>query len=150
MQPARDAAGAEGRHLVFMANPVGIRDTLATLLEAPPLCHLTPDGRGTAELVLAEVLNNVAEHAYAEGPGPVTVTLTPVAGGIHCSVVDEGAAMPGGRLPDGRLRGSPETALEDLPEGGFGWHLIRVLSRDLTYLRSDGCNCLSFLLPCDG
>jgi serine/threonine-protein kinase RsbW len=133
-----------------LADPVGVRDTLATLLETPPLCHLTPESRGTAELVLAEVLNNVAEHAYADRPGPVTVTLTPVAAGIHCSVVDEGTAMPGGRLPDGNLRGGPGTALEDLPEGGFGWHLIRALSRDLTYLRSDGRNRLSFLLPYDG
>ena len=31
--------------------------------------------RGTVELVLAEVLNNVAEHAYAGGSGPVAVDL---------------------------------------------------------------------------
>ena len=41
----------------------------------------------------------------------------------------------------------PDTALEDLPEGGFGWHLIHSLTNDLTYLRTGGCNRLRFLLP---
>lgn len=105
--------------------------------------------RRTVELVLAEVLNNVAEHAYAEGPGPVAITLTPGQAGLFCLVVDQGSAMPDGHLPDGLL---PDAAasLEDLPEGGFGWHLIRSLTHDLAYARTGGCNRLSFLVPHDG
>jgi serine/threonine-protein kinase RsbW len=136
-------------HLVFLASPVAIRDSLAQMLAAKPLQSLSPDGRSNAEIALAEVLNNVAEHAYAERTGPVAVTLTPVAAGIHCVVVDQGAAMPGGDLPTGALP-APESALEDLPEGGFGWHLIRTLTRDLSYVRTGGCNRLSFLLPQEG
>jgi serine/threonine-protein kinase RsbW len=150
MQPARDPqARSDGLHLVFPASQVAVRHSLARLMSEPPLRDLSPDRRGTAELVLAEVLNNVAEHAYADGAGPVAVTLTPVAAGICCQVVDQGAAMPAGRLPDGILPAT-DTALADLPEGGFGWHLIRSLTRDLSYARSDGCNRLSFLLPHDG
>jgi serine/threonine-protein kinase RsbW len=52
--------------------------------------------------------------------------------------------MPGGKLPEGGL---PEVAPPDFPEGGFGWHLIRSLTADLTYARRAGQNRLSFLIP---
>jgi serine/threonine-protein kinase RsbW len=96
--------------------------------------------------VLAEVLNNVAEHAYGDAGGRVAVTLTPDPAGVRCLVVDAGRAMPGGQLPEGRLPLGPDMALEDLPEGGFGWHLIRSLCADLTYARVGGQNRLSFVL----
>ena len=150
MQPARDVQPADGDlHLTFLASPFGVRDGLAQMLAAPPLGDLAPDLRGTAELVLAEVLNNIAEHAYAAGPGPVTVTLTAEPGGPRCLVVDQGLAMPGGRVPVGNLP-SADTAVEDLPEGGFGWHLIHSLTRDLSYHRAGACNRLGFLLPHGG
>jgi serine/threonine-protein kinase RsbW len=105
---------------------------------------LPEDDRGTVELVLAEVLNNVAEHAYAGGSGPVEVGLCATPLGLACRIVDRGLAMPGGKLPDGGL---PDVAPPDFPEGGFGWHLIRSLTADLTYARSAGQNRLSFLIP---
>ena len=147
MQPAPDPHELTDRlHLVFQASPSGVRDSLARMLAEPPLRDLIAEDRGTAELVLAEVLNNVVEHAYAARPGPVAVTLTRVVAGTRCLVSDQGAAMPGGVLPEGRL---PETdvALVDLPEGGFGWHLVRCLTLDLRYDRLDGSNRLSFVLP---
>lgn len=151
MQPAPEASiAAEDLHLVLEAEPESVRLGLAQMLGLPPLVRLPPEAKGTAELVLAEVLNNVAEHAYADRPGTVEVTLTPVTSGIRCLIVDWGVAMPGERLPDGRLPGGADTALEDLPEGGFGWHLIRVLTQDLAYQRSGDQNRLSFLLPLDG
>jgi serine/threonine-protein kinase RsbW len=147
MLPARDSdRRAEGLHLVLQASPLAVRDSLAQMLAAPPLRDLSPDARGTAEVVLAEVLNNIAEHAYPDGPGPVVVTLTPVTAGTQCLVVDQGIAMPGARLPEGRLP-SANTGLDDLPEGGFGWHLIHSLTRDLAYVRDGSCNRLRFLLP---
>lgn len=149
MQPARDVQPPVGElRLTFLASPFGVRDGLAQMMAAPPLGELAPDMRGTAELVLAEVLNNIAEHAYSAGPGPVAVTLTPVPGGTRCLVVDQGAAMPGGRVPVGNLP-SADTSVEDLPEGGFGWHLIHSLTRDLSYHRTGNCNRLTFLLPHD-
>lgn len=137
---------AEGMHVVLLASPTAVRDSLARMLAESPLRDLPADDRGTAELVLAEVLNNVTEHGYAAGAGPVSVTLTPVAGGTRCLVVDQGVAMPGGVLPEGRLPVG-DALPEDLPEGGFGWHLIRSLTLDLTYDRAGGCNRLGFLLP---
>jgi serine/threonine-protein kinase RsbW len=133
--------------LVFTADPAAVRAALASLIAASPVQDLPEDDRGTVELVLAEVLNNVAEHAYAGGSGPVEVGLCATPLGIACRIVDRGLAMPEGRLPDGGL---PPAEPDDLPEGGFGWHLIRNLTADLSYARSAGQNRLSFLIPLSG
>lgn len=106
-----------------------------------------PQGGETAELVLAEVLNNVVEHAMAgHADGVIRLTLSADRAGLVCQVVDNGAAMPGGVLPRGALAAigpRPDT----LPEGGFGWHLIHRLTRDLDYCRAGGWNRLRFRLP---
>lgn len=151
MQPAPepDICAQVGR-LVISADPVSVRHGLAQLLALPPLASMAPGARGSAELVLAEVLNNVAEHAYAEGVGPVEVTLFALPTGVGCQIVDQGLPMPGERLPEGRAPDLDDAAPDDLPEGGFGWHLIRSLTRDLSYLRSDDRNRLRFILPFDG
>jgi serine/threonine-protein kinase RsbW len=151
MPQAPDGTHRSGQlHLAFLASPVSVRDCLARMLAEPPLSHLSDEGRGTAELVLAEVLNNVVEHAYADQPGPVAVTLRQDCRGVSCLIVDEGAAMPGGTLPKGNLPDTYPPRFDDLPEGGFGWHLIRSLTQDLRYQRRDGCNKLAFTLPKTG
>lgn len=137
-------------HLTFPASPAVVRDALARMMATAPLLGLSDTRRGTAELVLAEVLNNIAEHAYADHAGLITVSLRAGSRGIACLVVDLGAPMPGGVLPDRGLPARAGLALADLPEGGFGWHLIRSLTRDLAYRRIAGANRLSFLLPCEG
>lgn len=134
-------------HLVFRADPASIRRSLAGMLVCPPLSGLTQEARGVAELVLAEALNNVAEHAYGEEGGPVEITLRGEAEGIRCLIVDAGRSMPDGRLPEGRLPACTGATLQDLPEGGFGWHLIRALCADLAYVRRADRNHLMFLLP---
>jgi serine/threonine-protein kinase RsbW len=146
MLPAFDPFTRTDTHdLVIRAEPASVRAALLQITAIPPVCDLPPHQRATVELVLAEVLNNVAEHAYADAAGPVAVTIALHAGTLVCEVVDEGLAMPGGALPDGRL---PDSALDsDLPEGGFGWHLIRSLARDLAYRRQRGSNRLNFLIP---
>jgi serine/threonine-protein kinase RsbW len=151
MQPApRSDKRTADLHLVFRADPASVRQALAGMLDLPPLHLLPRDDKGIAELVLAEVLNNVAEHAYGEAGGEVAVTLALGPAGIRCLIVDGGRAMPGEQLPEGRLPGGPDTQLEDLPEGGFGWGLIRTLSTDLSYARVDGQNRLAFVLPGPG
>jgi serine/threonine-protein kinase RsbW len=132
--------------LVFQADPASVRQALEGMLVCPPLSELSDDDRGTAELVLAEILNNVAEHAYCEVGGRVEVILEPDPAGLRCLILDWGHEMPGGRLPEGRLPGGPDLALDELPEGGFGWHLIRSLCADLAYTRAQGQNRLSFVL----
>jgi serine/threonine-protein kinase RsbW len=110
----------------------------------PVLAHADADTRETAELVLAEVLNNVAEHAYGGRRGQVWLRLRLSERGIVCRVADRGTGMPHGRLPDPAAQG-PDPA--DLPQGGFGWPLIRMLTRGLRYRRVAGCNVVVFTVP---
>ena len=63
---------------------------------------------------------------------------------LLCLISDTGLPMPEGQLPAGVL--APLGDFADLPEGGFGWHLIRSLSKDLSYRREGGRNLLSFRL----
>ncbi len=153
MLPAPDPRADGARFsLGFPADPVEVRQALAGLLATTPVRTLGDGDRGTVELVLAEVLNNIVEHAYAGGTGPVEVDLWATASGLGFQVVDAGHPMPNGTLPEGQLPDLPQVGdgppdLADLPEGGFGWHLIRSLTKDLSYARHDGRNLLTFEIP---
>lgn len=124
-------------HLV--AEPQAVRDALCRLMADKPLAQLTEDLRSSAEIVLAEVLNNIVEHAYAQSAGPIDVTLDYEHPTLAFEVVDEGLPMPAGRLPSGDV-----VAVDGLPEGGFGWFLIRSLTRGLVYHRLRNRNRLAF------
>lgn len=150
------ACGRRGKSVVQIDSPASsitltipghqtaVRDGLRALLDTLLLRSLPEDGRGTAEIVLAEALNNIVEHAYAHHDGEIEVSLQLQQNELLCHISDSGLPMPGGKLPDGIL--APLGAFEDLPEGGFGWHLIRSLSKDLRYRRDGGRNLLSFRL----
>jgi serine/threonine-protein kinase RsbW len=111
------------------------------------LARLSEDSRGTVEILLAEVLNNVVEHAYSTYPGQIQVSITPGDGYLFLRLVDQGLPMPGGDAPGGKLSALGE--FQNLPEGGFGWFLIRSLSRDLTYARDGSDNVVSFCVDVD-
>lgn len=130
--------------LVFDSDPFAVRRALA-VLTAGLAPHLpTSEDRDTVEIVLAEVLNNIVEHAYCAGSGRIELCIRPTAEGLACAIADDGLPMPDGVLPKGRQN---VTANADaLPEGGYGWHLIRTLSQDLCYRRDHGRNRLSFRL----
>ncbi|QRF65418.1 ATP-binding protein [Ponticoccus alexandrii] len=99
------------------------------------------------ELVVAEVLNNIVEHAYRDRPaGRIIVCLAFCATGLCAVFTDYGCEMPGHRPPEGRVveLDRPPVAL---PEGGFGWFLIRSLTTDLRYHRVNGANHLSLTVP---
>lgn len=144
---ARTAArGAGGSlHWRFETSQGRIREVLALAQAGMAAAGLSAILRAEAELVLAEALNNIDEHAYAAGGGRVDLWLRRCGDGLLCLISDFGAAMPDGCLPKGQ---SPltSTARGDLPEGGFGWHLIRLLARDLQYRRKRGRNRLAILL----
>lgn len=141
LTPGAGRAGAA--RVVIASDPMAVREGLRALFDTLLLRRLPPAERGTAELVLAEVLNNIVEHAYASESGDIELTLHLHQSELVCRIEDRGLPMPGERLPAGDLR--PIDA-DDLPEGGFGWHLIRTLSRELNYRRIDGRNQLSFRL----
>ena len=127
--------------MMLVADPVAVREALARIAASGPMAALSDDHRATAEIVLAEVLNNIAEHAYAGAAGDIAISLCATPAGLDCQLSDHGREMPGGSPPMGTL---PK---EECPEGGFGWYLIRLLTQDLGYQRRHGQNLLHFVIP---
>jgi serine/threonine-protein kinase RsbW len=130
----------------FDADPdcVGtVIDTLlAQIFPSPP----GDDVQATFEIALAEVINNIIEHACRyDSSSVIDVRVRWCPGGVQFHFVDSGFEMPAGELPPGDLR-DLGCARQDLPEGGFGWFLIRSLTDDLHYSRRGGENHLSFRL----
>ncbi len=131
-------------HLAFPATFDAVRAALAALMYGPVMSAVPDDDRSAAELVLAEVMNNIVEHAYVGKSGEITLTLWQAGGEVACRITDRGSGMPADVLPDGALRVPDATG--NLPEGGFGWFLIRSLSHDLRYARYGTLNELTFVL----
>lgn len=126
-----------------MGSALATRSLLSDVDTRLRLSGIDPEVRQTVEIVLAEVLNNVVEHAYTARPGPIEVRLSSSQDGIRCEVLDEGGPMARDRPP----LAQPSPVPSDLPEGGFGWGIIRALTCDLDYRRHDGRNRLAFRIP---
>lgn len=126
----------------FNAEPLAVRAALLRVECGGLLAPLAAEHRDCVLLVLAEVLNNVAEHAYGGAPGPVAFTLRRWGQTVLLRVADRGGAalLPGPARP---------RRAETLPEGGFGLGLIRALARDVTRGRRLGCNVLRLRIPHD-
>lgn len=128
--------------------PHEVRLALETLREKLTERQLEACNAGTLEIVLAEVLNNVVEHALADrSDGRIALTGNYDANSWHLRVRDNGAPMPDDQIPSGK-QPEVDTDLMDLPEGGFGWMMVRTLARDIVYARAqDNWNELTFTIP---
>lgn len=149
MQAFKDADNAPDMTFVrsFGSDLSEVRNVLADLMTTLTSAGVPAGTRGSLEIVLAEIMNNISEHAYGEqvvGPISLEVMASPCC--IGCRITDTGKSMPGLQVPEGVLP-SNDVALEDLPEGGFGWFLIRQMTADLSYARVEDANTLHFQLP---
>jgi len=130
--------------ITFPGKPLAVRSALAQMMKQLTALDLSDHDRGNIELVLAEAMNNIVEHAYIDTPdGMVELQITPAYNGLICHLRDGGVPMPEGKAPN-RPPAALDCDTEDLPEGGFGWFLIRDLAEDLNYTRISGKNLLSF------
>ena len=128
--------------LSFRATELEARAGIRAVIRRLGARRLGDDHLGNVEIVLAEAVNNVVEHAYSGTPGgevQVCCDLDPP--GLIIRICDTGHPLPDSRLPPGRTADLTGPR-QDLPEGGFGWFLIRQLTSDISYERRDGCNCL--------
>ena len=134
--------------LKLESTPEAVRGALKTL-SAELTDHLSDDARGTVEIALAEVLNNIVEHAYCNtASGHIDICICPAKNALAFEICDSGCAMPDGGPPKGHPA-ELGVDMQDLPEGGFGWFLIRTLTTDLRYRREAGRNRLSFQMGID-
>lgn len=124
-------------------SPHAVRNVLDRALTQLADWQIPAASVGPVHIALAEVLNNVVEHAYgfADG-GAFSLDMSLADGRLTCVVRDHGAPFPDGTPPRGDavpLDGPAET----LPEGGFGWFMIRELTESLSYDYTEGCNRLT-------
>lgn len=141
--PVAERGGA--LHRAFHGDNEEIRATLRDFCDA--LARLGVDAATieNVELVLAEVLNNIIEHAYDGHGGAIEVEIQFERNELTGLIFDDGRPMPGEILPQAALPdiSGPRAAM---PEGGFGWFLIRHLTSELDYSRRDGQNRVRFRL----
>lgn len=96
------------------------------------------------DLVLEEVLINVARYAYTPRIGKVEVACRPEGPGkLHVEIIDFGRFFnPLEADPPDLSRG-----LADRPIGGLGVFLIRSMVESIAYRRDEERNVLSFTFP---
>ncbi|MGZ3215178.1 ATP-binding protein [Paracoccus sp. T5] len=139
-------------HRILNAHPITVRDTLQDVRHRFR-DEVSEDTLGRLELVLAEVMNNVAEHApicddpQLMGAGRLPVIHLSIVrhkSGLACALTDDGVSLPEECLLP---RSLPPLLPDDLPEGGFGWFLIQDLTQALCYYREGSRNYLAFCIP---
>lgn len=129
------------------AVPLAVRDTLSAAATWMAGRHKSRELCANAELVLAEVCNNIVAHAYlGTGCGHIRILMRDATCGLTCLVEDRGIPMPDGLTEPRLMAGLPDER-HQLPVCGFGWHLIHDLARDIRYRREDGVNLLKFTVP---
>jgi len=124
----------------FPASPLGVRYAMRTMMRQLRPSVVDTDRLSAIEIAVTEATNNVVEHGYVADDGAhvhlnVTVTRTRVA----IEIIDCGAPYPGGTVPPLRQHDLTGDRM-DLPEGGFGWMMIRELTRCLHYERQGDKN----------
>lgn len=117
----------------FPGCPIEVRRALTALRRSLTQAAFDPCDISNAEIVLAEVLNNVVEHSYGGTSGPVELQVWLDRDGARFLVADAGTPLPGGRPPPAHA-GVPCAEPAALPEGGFGWQLIRGLAEEIDYV----------------
>lgn len=129
---------------VLPATNEGVRDGLSKSSEFVRGTGASDEDLTAVELALAEILNNVVEHAYEDtGLGDMEIDIEADGPDLHFRILDWGEPMPKGRLPMGNAADTTRPAAEQ-EEGGYGLYMIRQLARKLRYARLGDRNQISF------
>jgi serine/threonine-protein kinase RsbW len=127
--------------LRFDATLVDIRTALGKVTDDLRAHAAAPALVDDVNIVLCEVLTNIARHGYPYQTGWIACALVLSVRGVECQVTDAG-------LPyDPSVLGLAMPVAQARAEGGYGWALIRALCEGLQYERCDGQNELRFLIP---
>ncbi|WP_164989216.1 ATP-binding protein [Roseovarius sp. A46] len=97
-----------GFHMNAVADEMSVRALLVDMRARLREHGLTEAACSTVEIVLAEALNNIVEHAYTgAGAGEIGLHAVLAPDSLTCTLSDQGAALPAPHLPAGygRSRG---------------------------------------------
>lgn len=147
---------AETEEVLSLTSPAteaGTRRALAQIMQqitARLDGQLSVERAGMVEVALAEVINNIVEHAYGgNGDGEIRLSARLDCPLLRVEVCDDGAPLPGLAIPPSRPV-DLAVARGNLPEGGFGWILIHAVASDVRYTRSGGVNRLQVAFDLTG
>lgn len=133
----------------FLATDLDARSGICSVVEQLRVMGLPESRANDVQIVLAEAVNNVVEHAYVDAlPGDVRIQCNLNKKQLWIIIHDDGGPLPEGKLP----AGNPvdlSAPTEELPEGGFGWFLIRELTSEIQYIREGDNNQLSLCFEID-
>ena len=105
-----------------------------------PILGISQSQCRDVEIVLVEAVNNVVEHACADlSDASGRITCLTKGDSLVIEISDTGRPMPEFRLPP-RSKADLSVPLANLPEGGFGWSLIREITSNVSYERINGQN----------
>lgn len=129
----------------FDANELNAREALISVADRLKTFGFPENRLYEIQIALSEAVNNIVEHAYANNPfGKVEITCSLEDQNLLIEIQDTGLPLPNLELPKGKL--SPLSSnLESLPEGGFGWFLIKELTTNVHYRRVDETNNLQLI-----
>lgn len=134
----------------FPSDPRWVRRIVQQVADGLAEKDIDSEAVSSVEIVLAEALNNIVEHAYSEeNTGEIKLVIKQRPTGLLFEISDKGNPMPNGRAPLGN-HPMGELNNDPMPEGGYGWFLIRELVRDLIYDRRDDENFLIFRMAIFG
>lgn len=100
------------------ATELGTRDILARIM-AQLSSDLPAEKAGMIEVALAEIINNIVEHAYAdEDHGEIAVHVTSADHLLVFEISDDGVPFPGETLPQGARPDLGRPRARRCPRGG--------------------------------
>ncbi|UWQ93246.1 ATP-binding protein [Aliisedimentitalea scapharcae] len=127
----------------FRATELDARDGMEFIVARLRQTGATEDWTGTVQIALAEAVNNIVEHAYVDMPrGNIEIACEMKETGLTMRITDSGSAFGTDELPPGNPV-DLNVGFGDLPEGGFGWFLLRTLTQSISYDRKGDNNILT-------
>ena len=101
---------------------------------------------GEVALVLAEVLNNIAEHGGRESLNHPISLKWHTSDVLYINVINAGRCIPTGTITNAQMP-NLDTEIDNLPEGGFGWVLVGILCSKVRSIRRGSLNTLRLNFP---
>jgi anti-sigma regulatory factor (Ser/Thr protein kinase) len=97
---------------------------------------LVEDTAYALDLCVVEIVSNVVDHSYRNGPGEIRLSLGVDAHGAIVSVIDDGPAFDPLTVPAPAMAAS----LEEASVGGLGIQMVRATAGGCRYERRAGSN----------
>jgi serine/threonine-protein kinase RsbW len=129
--------------LTLPARVESVREFQQFVRRGAKAAGLKPEDMDKLDLVLEEILVNIARYAYGGGAGDIEVAYAPDGAGLLVEVIDKGCEFNPleSHVPDLTL------GLAERPIGGLGVLLVKQIVGSLAYRRENGQNTVSFRFP---